>query len=304
MEVTTQRTFSRTQKIRISTNQKLRIGVLSLFLVLYPFLFIFGKAGVTNPADNPLLSVYNYAALALSLMLLTLFHRRFPKSVLKIAAVLIAMLLFNYVVTEYASLKWLLNWLGFTFISAVIVNTIVSLGDMQIVLLQRYCSILIRVVLIIISVIMMMTWYLNTDALFRYIFVKPNNVILLLTSTAGLEKQALGVFFGMVLSFSFCFWRIWSSATKLLLITALILSIPALLGIRTLYLGLTLVGAWYYVTKHSSNKDILFVGQFILDCDCRLYSSELLDYAVNSYRSNQLSSDFCGYSIFNPLRHR
>ena len=289
MEVTTKRTFSRTQIIRISVDQKLRISVLSLFLVLYPFLFIFGKAGGVNPADNPLLSFYNYAALALSFMVLLLSNKPFPKGILEIAAVLSAMLLFNYAVTEYASLKWLFNWLAYIFISAVMVNSIVSASETELTLLQRYCSNLIRVILIIISIIMMMTWYLNTDALLSNIFVKPNNVIYLLTANAGLEKQALGIFFGMVFSFSFCFWRTWSSATKLLLIGTLIFSMPALLGIRTLYLGVTLVGVWYYVTVNSSKKDILFVVSLSLIVIASLYSNELLDYAENSYdRINSL----------------
>ena len=289
MEVTTKRTFSRTQKIRISTNQKLRIGVLSLFLVLYPFLFIFGKAGVRNPGDNALLSFYNYAALALSFILLLLFHRPFPKCVLKIAAVLIGMLLFNYAVTEYASLKWLLNWLGFIFISVVIVNSIASLGEMERVLLQRHCSTLIRFILIVISLIMITTWYSDTDALLGNIFVKPQNVILLLTLHAGIDKQSMGIFFGMIFTFGFCFWRTWSFATKLLLLATLILSIPALLGIRTLYLGMTLVGAWYYLTKRSSNKDVLLVASLSSIAIACLYPSELADYAANSYdRINSL----------------
>ena len=256
---------------------------------------MFVKFWYVNPnfENIPVSSIYNFAALALALMIYVLFDKPFPKSVLKIAAVLVVMLLFNYAVTEYASLKWFLNWLGFIFISAVIVNSIVSLGEATRVLLERQCSILIRGILVVISLIMMMTWYLDTDALVRNIFVKPNNVIALLTLHAGIDKQSMGIFFGMILSFGFCFWRTWSLATRLLLVATLILSLPALIGIRTLYLGTTLVLAWYYVSRNPPKKDIVLVASLSSIAIAVLYSSELLDYAANSYdRINSLRLSF------------
>jgi len=65
---------------------------------------------------------------------------------------------------------------------------------------------------------------------------------------------------------------------------------PALLGIRTFHLGVTLTGAWYYVTKDSSYKNILFVASLTLIMIAGLYTSELLDYAASSYdRGNSLN---------------
>ena len=283
MAIVTEQKSTRAQNIKLSANRKFRVGVLSLLLVLYPFLLIFGRAGVDRAAENTLFPLYNYAALTLAVMVHLMVKTPLPKSVFEVAAVLASMLLINYGVTDYASLKWLFNWFGFIFLSVVIASSIVSLGQIEFIMLQRYCSHLIKSILLIISAIMITTWSNEVDFLLENIFVKPNNVIHLLTVSFGLEKQALGVCFGIILSFGFFFWRTWGAATKLLLIATLILSLPALIGIRTLYLGLVLASAWYYLAKNPSIRYALFFASVPLITIAGHYLDELIDYFINSY---------------------
>ena len=259
--------------------------MLSFFLLLIPFLQIFGRLDNLNPAfENISFGMfYNYGALIFFGLVFVLFPKKFKIELIGIVILLLAMLFMNYAVTDLASGKWLINWLGFIFISLVIVHSIVLLSHREMLALQNQISNMLKPILIIMIVLMTYVWLLNIDAVAFYFFLSHDMIVDLLTRGVGIEKQCLGIFISFPLLAAFCFWRVMSTAAKALFLIALVISLPAILGIRTLILGTTLVGVWYYISMRSMRRAIFFGSSLPLLVVGYMYSTEILDLVQKAY---------------------
>jgi hypothetical protein len=222
-------------------------------LVVTPFVNTFAFIGVPFPVLQPLdISRYtNYVALVLGSVLL--FKKRslsVNTHALYICIVITIMLVLNYLLTRFASFKWLTNWIGFLLISLTLVTVLCSLTDNQIAAISRSLIKLLVPLIVILSGLFLLVWFLRFNVLISYLSNSQlNSVIGILTSELGFEKQSLGTMMGLTVFFVFSGWTKFSNFERFLLILSLLIFFPAIIGIRTLILGMLLFLIFVFFTR-------------------------------------------------------
>jgi len=271
----------------LGVNWRFVIWVMTLFLAWYPFINIFSQLGTVDPAlnDIPISRFFNYAALILFSWIFIASTKSFSPASLSLSALLLVMLFANYALTDYASTKWLLNWLGFVFISIVIVNVLAKASRFDLEVIQasilgtlNICSILLALLLIIYT-------FSNFSEIPIYNGTYDySSALWVLGCTVGIEKQAFGNFLCYLMLLNFHFWRHQSKKKNILFVALIVLLIPVgLTTIRTLFLGLALWATWLFLTRRPR---LMFASTIMLIPGMAfgyLYLSDIIIFVGGAY---------------------
>ena len=200
---------------KLSNRQKYRVNLLLFFLVLVPFINIFGHMDRVSPffESFSLSKVFNYGAILGFGVALPLLRRQYKFSAKQLltVAILLVMLGINYLLTPLASTKWLLNWLGFIFVSLMVAQIVKSYTDSEIQFLQAKSLILIKLFLIALTALVAFSWLTNISDLVMFVSLgMHNHIIAILSNTIGIEKQALGIFLVFLVILTFTCWSVLS----------------------------------------------------------------------------------------------
>jgi hypothetical protein len=246
------------QNLTYNASWKLLCFYIICLLVLYPLYNTFGSIGRAIPSAEHLnlSSYFNYFALTFSALVFLLKNRpSFSRAGALISLFIIFLLFFNYFLTALASEKWLLNWLGYLFISVVLIGTLSSLDENKLELLNRKYIKYVVTISTILSSLFFFTWLLDFTSFFNHLVnYRHNNVIALLTYSIGLEKQAAGTMMGLILITCILSWNCLTPIQRGLMVVNLLVFLPVLMGIRTLHLALALTLFFLLAWRNQSRK--------------------------------------------------
>jgi hypothetical protein len=143
----------------------------------------------------------------------------------------------------YLNIKWFMNTLGFLMLFGVTSNCMKTMSPQQLSSVERYLGSLMLILWSLCACFYLATVYHYWDNILAFTAaVCFNHSILRLTHDYGLTKQSLGPLLGAMGLWHAVYWRSLSSARKLLFVFFVLLSVPFLVGIRTLLLSLALLG--------------------------------------------------------------
>lgn len=215
---------------------------LALLLFIIPAIESFGFApDYLFNSEFPLSRYLNFAGLVIALALAPLLKSALSRRLFTILVLFFSALILNYLLTTYASGKWLLNWIGFLFIFATVYHAFLRMEKITLNKLEHISSSSLTFVVIFFAVICFYVWITNIQSLIWFAQSgMTNHVIALLTYNAGIEKQALGSLGAILILFLVFFRKCLPVITIGRLLISIILIAPALIGIRTLILGLSL----------------------------------------------------------------
>lgn len=215
---------------------------LTLLLFIVPAINVFGFAPDYVFNTEFALSRYlNFASLGVAVALSILMPSALSRRFFRILALFFLALCLNYFFTDYASGKWFLNWIGFLFIFASAYHAFLRMDRTTLDRLERASSRSLIVIAIFLAILCLYIWITNLQSLIWFAQSgMRNNVIALLTYNAGIEKQALGNLGAVLILFLVFFRKRLPKFIISLLLMSLLLTAPALVGIRTLILGLGL----------------------------------------------------------------
>jgi hypothetical protein len=182
----------------------------------------------------------------------------FKKSIVRSFVLITLMLLLNFIFSDYASLKWFINWLGFIFISITIVHIFLQLSIDDIKTLEKRIRRWFLICCISLSIIFSMLYLFNISEFVEYFLeFRFDYLIEILTRNVGLYKQLWGPFIAFVIIYIYYIWYDMSSFEKKTFLFFLLISTPAILSVRTLWLGVIFTTFWIFFTKNILRRFIL-----------------------------------------------
>lgn len=240
--------------VRLSQPANLRDPrMAALLIVIFPFLGVFGQLGHVSPVlDDFTFKRYTawFAVLLAGYLWLIGKELRFPTGLLWIAATLLGILVVNYALGSHAQAKWLFNWTGFIFFTLFFCRALCNLTHEEVRFWQARCIRWLFWLVSALTVALSITWARNSGDLWTFILeAQFNNIIAILTSALGIDKQALGLFCGVAVILLATCWKELTRKERLIAVAAGIVMAPALVGIRSMWLGLFLCSVWVVLGK-------------------------------------------------------
>ena len=253
--------------------RKLTILILVGIILLIPYMILFSHLDEVLVFYNSGL-VYSFLSFSylLGALLIFLFRpKNFSSRILFFGLLSILLVVVNLQFSLMAVPKIVLNWIGFTLIALIIAQTVVSLSDAEMYVLQVKAINFFKYLILILTLAMLVVWtfekwYLD-PALFQYYVIdNQNQMMWLLRTNIGLQKQGFGLFLFLTVAITLTHWKLFTGKTKMLILLFLFINLPFFWGIRTLLLGLMLVGLWLFFLKNSNRMAIagILVLQIIL----------------------------------------
>lgn len=298
-------TFGRGRLIAVS---------LPLLLFLIPVINAFRSAPeyVFN-SDFSLSRYLNFISLGIAFVLVLLMRSGFSKRLFTVLVAFFFVLTLNYFFTDYASRKWFLNWVGFLFIFGAIYNAFLRMDVVALKIFNRLSGRLLILCIFLVALAFLYVWIINFRSLFWFFqSAMTNHVIALHTYSVGIEKQALGSLGAIFILFLIFFRSNLPKYHLFILWLSFILIAPALIGVRTLILGLGLFGLFAIILK-SQTRFVLWSAlagvplclYLVLDWkSVTVVVSELYDRwnsllaAVNAAIDNPLGLGNGGYHVY------
>ena len=225
--------------------------------------------------------VFNYLAILGFSMAFLLQKYKFSAQLLATAAILMAVLVLNYLLTPFASTKWLFNWLGFIFVSVMIAQIMKSFTITEMKVLQVKSLILVKFTLITLATLVAFGWLTNISDFL--VSGMGNSTIAILTNNVGVEKQAFGIFLALLIILFFTCGAVLPKSTRVLFVIAFLIIWPAMLGIRTLWLSLFLCAAWVYFTKYRSRRVFVYFLIIIAPFVFLGFQAEIMEFVSKFY---------------------
>ena len=251
------------EELRKKSKKKIKISFLLLLLIINPFINIFGVLGFISQELN-YLTVYsflNYLSFILAgCIFLNEKKIKYSKITVIICGFLIFMLGVNFIVTPLASFKWLINWLGFIFISLVLVEIIKNFTESEFLRLQVKVLNLIRLLLVIFALAMLFTNLANFSFLMDSMAILAGDQVNSIAAhNLGIEKQNLGTLYQIFFLNSIIYWPILKNKERKLLLFIFLTLIPSIIFIRTFLLSMFLLFIFLYLTKSPLKKVLFFI---------------------------------------------
>lgn len=266
-------------------NQQTSLLVLLLLLVIIPFVNAVREfPSAVFSSDLPVTSILNYLALTGAVILFLQTRLRFNFQVVLYAVLAFCLLLVNLMFAEHASAKWAINWVGFILVYVAVAGAFAKMPALQACRLQLFCKRTFLSLLSITALLLLWVWMRDYTLVFYFTEQSMyNHSIALARDQVGLEKQALGTLAALVIVWSFASWHSLKIFEKSTLIISLIVFMPALIGIRTLFLGL---GAFLLIRYFLKNGNRFFLGIGVLVflvLAFLLYRDQMVDIIQDSY---------------------
>lgn len=298
--------------------QKLKLNLLVFFLIIFPFIKVFTDFYFIYHVDDPLLpwSIFNYISLAGCVFMLLLHEKKYSFGLILSIVVVIVLLVLNYLLADMASPKWMVNWLGFLIVFAVLVQVIKTLTDAEMYMLQvKFTNVVIIVVVIFtiltLYAILIEPWYMEPRLFNYYVFEDRNQIHRLYRDKIGSYKQQYGIFALMLISFTFTHWKLMSKRVKIVFITFFAVNLIAITGVRTAILG-SFVGVlcFYFLKNNFRRFFALMIGlgfslviyqywtEVILIVEIAYDRLPALQFAINSMTQNIFGLGNGAYTVY------
>ncbi len=260
--------YQQVKKI-LPIERNLVINLFLILMIIFPYLMIFSQIDrVIEEIDVSLIyTILSFFAFSSILVIFVLRAKSFSVKLLIFGLISILLALINLQFSLMAVPKIFLNWIAFTFIAVVIGRTMMSLSEAEMLVFQKKSMTVFKYVVLTLTIMMLVVWsierwYLDMRLVQYYVFDDQNQIIRILTSTIGLEKQAYGNFLILLFSFVTLHWKYLSWKSKALYIFFLMLNLPFIAGIRTVILALIMGGSWFFFLKNTQRK--FFAGVIAL----------------------------------------
>ena len=271
---------------QVSKAGKTKISFVLFLVIIYPFINIFGYLGFVSPVfeDFSIYSYMNYFSFIFATyVLLNEKKIKFSKHALMLSGFLVVMLGFNYVVTPLASIKWLINWLGFIYISLVLVQLIKNFTKFELLLLQTKFLKWMRSLLVMLSIAMAITHLANFEFLIDNLATFAGDQISsIATYSLGIDKQALGSLYQILFVSIIIFWSKLKNKDRTLFVIMFVTLIPTVMFIRTFLLSMFLVFIYLYLTKSALRKIVMFFCLLLFVVGV-IVSTDIINFVQNNY---------------------
>lgn len=232
-----------------------RSFILVLLLIYFPLVLVF--TGSWNDDELSIIrisSILNFSAIILVLAFakFSVLRKRQNRLLMELIALLLATYGVNYVVTSYASGKWLANVLGFIFIFYSITSLLINCKDE---ILLRASSLMNLTINIIMPLFILMAGAIlisDSVGIFETVWLGDHNSnILLLTESFNVQKQALGILLSLVVIWNIVFWSSLTHIRRFVFFVFLLILFPFWIGIRTFILTSILLSIYWLVARRA-----------------------------------------------------
>jgi len=250
--------------------------ILTVLLVVFPLVGTFSFLGIFNAGASShesglinLGSTLSYSALIVALAFIVR-HRLIRHLNLRLLFVLWLFLItyvVNFLVTPYASPKWLINTFGFLTIFCVVASIIIRSKECFLTEVDKKIKLAVSFALGILVLLTSVALFTNLAGVAEnFLQGRHNSNIALLSMTFGVEKQALGLLFNLIVIWHIAFWASISLKRKIVSITFLVMAFPFWVGLRTSILALFLLFIYLMMKRKVFRGVVLFsiVPVFVL----------------------------------------
>jgi len=218
--------------------------------------------GINELIPN-LSNLINALCIVSTFLIGTNLNNKYNKNLIYLGLVLTVIYIINFILTDYASFKWLINSFGFITIFTIFGNSVKRLKQKDLIyidlILKRYFLGLsiILIIIFIISTVFISTFYILTLLQQR----EYNSITAQLNILYGVEKQGLGNFLSMILIWTFLQWKSFNYFEKNISICLLCSACIFFISIRTSILATILLAL--YLFRFSIINQFLAVLIFI-----------------------------------------
>jgi hypothetical protein len=208
---------------------------------------------VDEPSIIEISSILNISAIILVLAFaqFSVLRKRQSLFLIELIVLLMATYGVNYVVTSYASWKWLVNALGFIFIFYSVTSFLVNCKNEILLRASSLMNLTINIIMLLFILMAGTLLIFDSVGIFETFRLGGHNSnIYLLTESFHVEKQALGVLLSLVVIWNIVFWPSLIHIQRFVFIIFMLIFFPFWIGIRTFILTLILLsGYWLIATR-------------------------------------------------------
>lgn len=263
-----------------------KVHLITFFLFFFLFLNTFDNFPLYVLNLNiAVTQILNYTALVFSFILL-IYVKSFSIKNLVIFSTILFLLLINYILTDYASFKWLINWVGFLFIFILQSEIYKKISNVELVKINKIILIYTKIFLLIFAFINLYYYYSNYNFLLENLSITKNyNLIIFRYSyLTGINKQSFGILLALIFIFFIYNFKSMNLIVLTIFLFCLSTFFPILIGIRTLTLSFFLFLILYlfvfnFYKYFYFNLTLIFIIFFILFFNLDI----LFDFVSNRY---------------------
>jgi hypothetical protein len=270
-----------------SRGSKTKIRFVLILVIIFPFINIFGQLFYSLPffEDFSVSTCINYFSILISTwIVLQRKHIKYHKLFVKISSTLFFMLVLNFVMTPLASIKWFFNWLGFIYVSIVLIHTIQKFTQLELIVLEELSLKWLRALFSLLTIAIFIVWFANfsflAEMIVRFQGDQVNNILAI---NLGIDKQALGTLLGLFVCMLAMYWVRLNKKDRLVFLIALVVFLPSMIFIRTMYLALFLTFAWLFLTKNQLRKWVTYFFTLLFFIFILLKKEQLTIILEDSY---------------------
>lgn len=264
-----------------------RIRFVLFCVIVFPFVNIFGQLNHISPIfEGFLLSSYtNYFALLFAFYIFAIEKvLMFDRLVVILTALLFMFLVVNSVTTPLASIKWQINWLGFIFVSIALIQSIKNFTDNEMQYLEfhafKWLFRLFSTLAILIGILWATNLQFFVDMLIK---MQGDQINSILSMNAGIDKQAVGLVFSMLLIYIAIYFSRLTDGKKVQIALVLAVVLPSIIFIRTMFLAAAVLLLLLFFLKNLTRKLILLISVICLIPFLYQYSGELTEFVEANF---------------------
>jgi len=225
------------------------------------------------------------------------FHRR----ILEVIVIVMGMLIVNFWLTPFASLKWLLNWLGFLITFLYFSSFMYYLNSFEARYLQDCAIKIFTALMLLFMAIILPIWFNYYSLIIEQIALFSSQNLSFFTEGLGILKQHLAYFCALIFISGAIFWSQVSRSTKLIIFIFCILLLPIIHSSRSMLVGLFLTLCWSYASKNKIRLIFVTISFIIfINVIFIIFGAEyiLSDFANNRFVGLKFSLDVLQSTIF------
>lgn len=225
----------------------------------------------------------------------------FHKRIFEVLIIVVGMLIVNFWLTPLASLKWLINWLGFLVAFLYFATFMYQLNSSEVGYLQNYVKKIFTLSMILLIVLIIPIWLNDYRQILEQVEIFSSQNLSFFTEGLGILKQHLAYFCALIFISGAIFWNQLSKFTKLIFLVFCILLLPIIHSSRSMLVGLILTLGWNYASKSklrlffASIISIVFINIIIINLGAEYL---LMDFANNRFVGLKFSWDVLQNTIF------
>lgn len=230
---------------------RMSVYILLMMLVIIPFILVFQGRSVEDGGVG-LSSIVNHLALCLALVLWMKHANKMHHQTMTVVMIFLSTYVINYLATQYASTKWLINSFAFLFVFISVATAVIKAKYELLVDLSKKIDIAIMLAMWCLTFIFMFT-VLGDPAGMMENFLRGdhNSNTYRLTISFSVVKPALAFLLYIIIPWNMVHWKTYLAKRKMLFLIFIIMGFPFWIGIRTLILSFLILSLFLLITRRS-----------------------------------------------------